>query len=492
MALLVGFVCLLFLVEIRPILCLAEEGKHSRFEFRHSIRGPSLINKQNKVPFWTSFGNAIPSTDQVRLVPSIRNQKGGLWSETKTSWQFWEVELEMRVTGTGRMGGSGLALWFTEEEGAPGHVFGAADKWKGLGLFFDSTDDDFQDNNPYILAMVNDGTLTYDAKHDGNSQQIGGCMRDFRNRPFPVRVKVRYYNKKLTIFYHGGMTAKNDGYELCMRADNVELPAAGYFGLSAATGERAMDDHDVIRLITHSLTPPLTEEQKKQAAKEAEQQQKLTDAKREEYEKQYASNVEKLDAQKQEYQKEHAQHQPEGAQERQQQHQKQQEQFESIYERNIWMVYESINAVHKLVTGLHSKAGELTEGVNTLHKAVGDVGTTSSSSVTQQDVNSLFVLQTDVKNALHSMRKGDTGEEATRKLDSVQAKLQELLTRSEQLTRDVTEHRRAEALNRAPQCPQVNCVGSVAFTVFALVQVALVCAYVYVELKRKNAAKKFY
>jgi len=34
--------------------------------------------------------------------------------------------------------------------------------WKGLGIFFDSFDNDNKHNNPYIMAMVNDGTKVYD------------------------------------------------------------------------------------------------------------------------------------------------------------------------------------------------------------------------------------------------------------------------------------------------------------------------------------------
>ena len=53
-------------------------------------------------------------------------------------------------------------MWFTEEKGTEGPVFGNIDKWKGLGVIFDSFDNDGQHNNPYIMAMVNDGTKEYD------------------------------------------------------------------------------------------------------------------------------------------------------------------------------------------------------------------------------------------------------------------------------------------------------------------------------------------
>ena len=34
------------------------------------------------------------------------------------------------------------AVWYTEDTGNLGPVFGAADNWKGMGLFFDSYDND--------------------------------------------------------------------------------------------------------------------------------------------------------------------------------------------------------------------------------------------------------------------------------------------------------------------------------------------------------------
>ena len=36
------------------------------------------------------------------------------------------------------------AIWYTEEQGVEGPVFGSSDKWKGLAVFFDSFDNDNQ------------------------------------------------------------------------------------------------------------------------------------------------------------------------------------------------------------------------------------------------------------------------------------------------------------------------------------------------------------
>lgn len=53
------------------------------------------------------------------------------------------------------------ALWYTEERGQDGPIFGGKDQWKGLGVFFDSYDNDQLNNNPYIMIILNDGTQQY-------------------------------------------------------------------------------------------------------------------------------------------------------------------------------------------------------------------------------------------------------------------------------------------------------------------------------------------
>ena len=92
------------------------------------------------------------------------------------------MDLTFKVTGRGRIGADGLAFWYTAakvnecvdflgfdffspqstESPATGHVYGSIDRWIGLGLFFDSFDNDNKHNNPYIMAMTNDGTKNFD------------------------------------------------------------------------------------------------------------------------------------------------------------------------------------------------------------------------------------------------------------------------------------------------------------------------------------------
>ena len=57
------------------------------------------------------FPDAIASEESVRITPSLRSQKGMIWSRLVTSFDWWEVELQFRVTGRGRIGADGLAFW---------------------------------------------------------------------------------------------------------------------------------------------------------------------------------------------------------------------------------------------------------------------------------------------------------------------------------------------------------------------------------------------
>ncbi len=87
---------------------------------------------------------AIASNEQIRLTPSIKSQKGRMWSKMKQNNTDWEVEVFVRVNGRGRIGADGMAIWYTEEIGTDGPVFGSSDNWKGLGVFLDSFDNDMQ------------------------------------------------------------------------------------------------------------------------------------------------------------------------------------------------------------------------------------------------------------------------------------------------------------------------------------------------------------
>lgn len=58
------------------------------------------------------FSDAIPSADQIRITPSLKSQRGSVWTKNKSVFENWEVEVTFRVTGRGRIGADGLVYEF--------------------------------------------------------------------------------------------------------------------------------------------------------------------------------------------------------------------------------------------------------------------------------------------------------------------------------------------------------------------------------------------
>ena len=54
-----GHVAVLFVFVNLIALCASEEGRHTRFEYKQSFKGPHLVNKQAKVPFWDHYGSKL-------------------------------------------------------------------------------------------------------------------------------------------------------------------------------------------------------------------------------------------------------------------------------------------------------------------------------------------------------------------------------------------------------------------------------------------------
>ncbi|XP_053683342.1 protein ERGIC-53 [Sabethes cyaneus] len=311
---------------------------HRRFEYKYSFKPPYLAQKDGTVPFWEYGGNAIASSENVRIAPSLRSQKGAIWTKHKTSFDWWEVDIVFRVSGRGRIGADGLAFWYTAEKGDyNGDVFGSSDQWVGLGIFFDSFDNDNKHNNPYISAVLNDGTKKFDHQNDGSTQLLSGCLRDFRNKPFPTRAKIEYYNNILTVLFHNGMTNNDQDYEMCFRAENVVLPKNGHFGISAATGGLA-DDHDVFHFLTTSLHIP---GQIKEEVPHDQDQAKLT--------QEYQDYQKKLELQKEEYRKEHPDENKEDLD----------NWFEDYNARELRQIWEAQTATHEQLRSLSTKLDEV-------------------------------------------------------------------------------------------------------------------------------------
>ncbi|RMB91078.1 hypothetical protein DUI87_32676 [Hirundo rustica rustica] len=138
---------------------------------------------------------------------------------------------------------------------------------------------------PYISAMVNNGSLTYDHDRDGRPTELGGCTAMVRNLAHDTFLVIRYVKRRLTVLMD--IDGKHEWRE-CLDVPGVRLPRGYYFGTSSVTGtcpERLLlsgsgvprnsgppgrvvsllspDNHDIISLKLYQLTVERTPEEEK-------------------------------------------------------------------------------------------------------------------------------------------------------------------------------------------------------------------------------------
>ena len=56
-----------------------------------------------------------------------------------------------------------------------------------------------QHEHPYISAMINNGTLSYDHDRDGTHSQVAGCHSKFRKRKHDTYVIISYIDQVLSV-----------------------------------------------------------------------------------------------------------------------------------------------------------------------------------------------------------------------------------------------------------------------------------------------------
>ncbi|XP_011154814.1 protein ERGIC-53 isoform X2 [Harpegnathos saltator] len=473
------------------------ETPHRKFEYKYSFKPPYLAQKDGSVPFWEYGGNAIASAENVRVAPSLRSQKGAIWAKQPTNFDWWEVNIVFRVTGRGRIGADGLAFWYTSTKGLyNGTVFGSSDMWTGLGIFFDSFDNDNKHNNPYIMAVVNDGTKVFDHTNDGSTQQLSGCLRDFRNKPFPTRARVEYYKNTLTLLFHNGVTENVQDYDICFRIDNVILPKSGFFGVSAATGGLA-DDHDVLYFLTTSLYPPgqLPVNGHKVSL---EEQAKLN--------QEYLDYQKKLEEQKEEYHKEHPDRLRKSEFE---------DYFETENQRELRQVFEGQSQIFEVLRGLHSKLDEVVgrqERTLSLISQLQAGGVQVSGgqpdgqpmlidTIRRQEVDAVLTNQNIILNTAREIKSfvGEVHSKAESILNNqaraptaqpmgydYQSLISELRDGLNTLKRDFRQ------TNTGGDCPTTNCLSTTMFFMFIAIQMIILLAYSLYRDSKEAQMKKLY
>ncbi|KAF9737541.1 hypothetical protein PMIN06_003664 [Paraphaeosphaeria minitans] len=218
----------------------------------HSLETPYLDSDMQS-RWWDFGGDCIIRTDKyIRLASDKHSRSGWIFSRVPLTATNWEIMVEFKISGQGNLYGDGFAMWLTKQRATQGNVFGAADKFEGLGVFFDT----YKNNRPgtvfpYIMAMTGDGSTPYDKDNDGKANELAGCSaRGIRNAGIPTKARFTYFadkSLKLDLQYK-----QEDEWTECFEIENYKVPPVAYLGFSAETGELS-DNHDITSVRTQNL-----------------------------------------------------------------------------------------------------------------------------------------------------------------------------------------------------------------------------------------------
>lgn len=224
------------------------------------------------VPNWDFLGSTMVTSNYIRLTSDDRSRQGAIWNKVPCRVRNWEVQLSFKVSGTTRdLFGDGFAFWYTKERMVNGPVFGSKDLFSGLAIIGDTYSNHngpHNHNHPYLSAMLNNGSISYDHDRDGTHTMLGGCEVKFRNMEHETVLAIRYEGDRLTVSHD---LKNRRAWEPCFTQDNVVLPTGYYFGVSATTGDLS-DNHDIISIKTYELDTPdgVSKEERADVLPEAE------------------------------------------------------------------------------------------------------------------------------------------------------------------------------------------------------------------------------
>uniref|UniRef100_A0A452RPP4 Lectin, mannose binding 2 like n=1 Tax=Ursus americanus TaxID=9643 RepID=A0A452RPP4_URSAM len=250
-------------------------GAGQTFEYlkrEHSLSKPYQGVGTGSSSLWNLMGNAMVMTQYIRLTPDMQSKQGALWNRVPCFLRDWELQVHFKIHGQGKknLHGDGLAIWYTKDRMQPGIgtlacvckipvavCTGIPESASLLSSVPPSLLS--QRVFPYISAMVNNGSLSYDHERDGRPTELGGCTAIVRNLHYDTFLVIRYVKRHLTIMMD--IDGKHEWRD-CIEVPGVRLPRGYYFGTSSITGDLS-DNHDVISLKLFELTVERTPEEEK-------------------------------------------------------------------------------------------------------------------------------------------------------------------------------------------------------------------------------------
>lgn len=222
--------------------------------------------------YWFWGGSAVVAKRQVRLTSDTADRRGFIWNDYPLEAPSWEVEFDLRVYSNPHFGGDGFAFWILDSSSDPilnkepdslsGPLFGLKDTFKGMGVIFDTYDNDGDRANPSIFVLDHTKGGKFSGNHDndymydmykktpsGYRDPNYRCTADYRNQDKQTRVLVRFLHKVLHVYID---TQDGAGWRVCLAVEFEQDFLNHHMAFTAVTGQVA-DTHDIVGVSTRYL-----------------------------------------------------------------------------------------------------------------------------------------------------------------------------------------------------------------------------------------------
>lgn len=212
---------------------------------------------------WQLGGSAKVDEEYLTLTPPEEHRRGWLWSAEAVRLESFQLEVEMYIGGSEKRGaGGGLGIWFTENKGMDGPIYGHSEDFKGLGLLFDTLEGDEdgdegeREYEPFVVGTVSDGLVPKGGRVTDEKHQVGICFAHYRNKPYPIKVRLTLRLGRL----HVGLSLDGRGrYSSCFTTTLGDvrvksIPSTAFLGITADTGEYG-DAHTIYAVTVTDLSP---------------------------------------------------------------------------------------------------------------------------------------------------------------------------------------------------------------------------------------------
>ncbi|RNE95142.1 putative lectin [Trypanosoma conorhini] len=242
-----------------PQMTAEQHHRTSERVIEHHSFSPPLLRDyygEEEIRHWSIGGTTVITDHYVRLTGDRRGQAGHLWNTEPLDMSSFEIVVGFHIHGKSA-GADGFALWITKDK--PSHngpIMGSPMDFTGLGIIFDTYDNDGLRDNPAVYVLFNGegaGKRLYSPQKDFRGEHVGSCRFAFRQTsPLLSTARIRYERDVLTIYLsHNGEKEET----LCTTVTDLHLKADKneyYIGLSAETGD-VTDNHDIVFVHTMPL-----------------------------------------------------------------------------------------------------------------------------------------------------------------------------------------------------------------------------------------------